>query len=307
MIAEAPFFGYTQEVAAVFPVSGEASIRSHRELYFRHPDGVNIHVSPTPEEARLSMADDILNVLANAEDGQTVILSTGNSSSKFYPVFIEQARERGIDLTRFHYGHLDNYAYDPQAYPDGTDNEDYEKYLRRHFIEPAGIPEDHFHPIRGLSDHPEEVAAEYDAWLSTRPIVAAIAGAMGPEPVVHFAFMKPGMDLERGVSVIDLSEETVERDRQRAIEGGYPPPPDRAFTLGLPHLRRARHLFNINCGPEYRKRVELALTGPVDPNVIATYLRTEGFRDKVHIYLDNDTSAAVSAILFGNDNTPLFR
>ncbi|MBI4065535.1 6-phosphogluconolactonase [Candidatus Gottesmanbacteria bacterium] len=281
------------------PISSDATaaftpvIAGYRETIFHHPDGPNIHMLQSPEAARLAMADDNLDILTTANDGDLVLLSTGNTSKAFYPVFVARAQERRINLARFRYGHIDNYVYDPLNYPFGTDNQDYEKFLRKHFIEPAGIPKDNFFPIHGYTADPHKVASDYDQWLESQRIVVAIAGAFGPKPVAHFAFMKPGMNLEVGVAAINLSGEVVRRDVTRAEEADYPPPPTRAITLGLRHFRRAQHIFTINCGSEYVSRVTLALTGPIDPRVIGTYFRTEGFGKKVNIYLDPATAQPI--------------
>lgn len=266
---------------------------AYQESIFPHPDGPNIHMLQSPQEARLAMADDILDILVTAEDCDLVLLSTGNTSQAFYPVFITRAQEREIDLTRFRYGHIDNFVYDPLNYLYGTDDHDYEKFLREHFIELAGIPEKNFFPIHGYTANPHGTAEEYDQWLELQHIVVAVTGAFGPKPVVHLAFMKPNMDVEVGVAAIDLSDEVIGREAARAAEADYLPPPTRAITLGLRHLRRAENIFNINCGPEYVERVQTALTGPIDPNVIGTYFRTEGFGEKVHLYLDPVTARPI--------------
>lgn len=281
------------------PTSSDATtayipaIVHYQESIFPHPDGPSIHMLQSPQEARLAMADDIFDVLVTTEDGDLVLLSTGNTSQAFYPVFIARAQERGIELTRFRYGHIDNYVYDPLQYPYGTDDHDYEKFLKKHFIDPAGIPEKNFFPIHGYTADPHGTADRYDQWLETQRIVVAITGAFGPKPVVHLAFMKPTMDLEVGVAAINLSDEVVRRDSTRAADSDYEPPPTRAITLGLPHFRRALNIFGINCGPEYVSRVQTALTGPIDPRVIGTYFRTEGFRKKVHLYLDPVTAQPI--------------
>ncbi len=279
---------YTETYLAFAPAGA-----SYQERIFPHPDGPHIHMLQSPEAARLAMANDILDVLAPAADDDLVLLSTGNTSQAFYPVFIERAQERGIDLTRFRYGHIDNYIYDPAMYPDGSDDEDYKKFLMEHFIKPAGISLENFYPIQGLTADPDKTAKEYDQWLDEQHIVVAIAGALGPEPVIHIAFMKPDMDLEVGVAAIDLSDEVVARNAARAAQDGYPPPPIRAITLGLKHFRHADKIYNLNCGREYVDRVRVALTGPIDSNVIGTYLRTQDLGEKVHLYLDALTAQPI--------------
>lgn len=259
--------------------------RFTQESFFRHADGPMIHVSPTPQETHASMADDLLDILASAQVDDTVLLATGNTFVPFFAKLIARARERGISLAKFRWGHIDNFSYNPREYPSGTDDEDYEKYLRKHLIEPAGIPEDHFFPIKGLSANPAKTAADYDRWLGNQHIIVVLMG-LGPEPVVHIAYMRPDMDLEQGAAAIEFSPETDERNKQRAQKEGKPPPPKHGITLGLPHLRRAEHKFVLAYGDSYAERVRLTFGEEINPNVIATHLRTEGFRDTVNVYLD---------------------
>lgn len=277
-------FGWLSEFKARFFPLKEPQVKTRQEIFFRHPDGPLIHVCPTPDQTYAAAVANFLDILEKAKEGDAVLLATGDSYLPFYTVLIARAKN-GVNLAQFRWGHIDNFAYDAKNYPEGTGEQDYEKFLRRHFIEPAGIPNDHLFPIGGLTANATQTAREYNQWLEKQRIIAALMG-LGPEPVVHIAYMKPDMDLEQGVAAIELSPETVARNEERAKKEGKLPPPKTAITLGLPHLRRAEHKFVLACGDGYAERVRLALAEEINPNIIATYLRTEGFRDTVDVYLD---------------------
>src|SRR3990172_3095516 len=96
--------GKTVNISDTFGLTETAAVQSGmKEPFFQHPEGPLIYMLDTPEDARLAIADDILDVLAEANDGDAILLSTGNTSIAFYRVFIARAKQRNIDLTRFHY------------------------------------------------------------------------------------------------------------------------------------------------------------------------------------------------------------
>lgn len=252
---------------------------------FTHPDGPRMQILANRETAAALMANRLLDVLDSARDGDTILLATGNTMLSFYPELIRKAAERQINLARFNYGHIDNFVWRPEDYPNGPGEDDYVRYLRANFVGPAGIPEGRFHPINGFTHTPEKTAAAYNSWLEKQHVIAVLLG-IGPEPVAHLAYMRSDADLEQGVSYLPISPETVARNVKRSQESGKAAPPDECITLGLRFLRRAEHKFVLASGSEYRRRIDVTFNGPVDPQVIATFLRTSGFRETVEVYLD---------------------
>ncbi|OGG01918.1 hypothetical protein A2Z33_01620 [Candidatus Gottesmanbacteria bacterium RBG_16_52_11] len=268
---------------------------SSTEVHFRHPDGPMIHIIPEQTDTILDCVNGILDVLSTAGDGDTVLVAASRTAGMLYPVLIKESERRNIDLNRFTWGHIDNYLYPPESDAGGPEGEDFAAWVRINLIEPAGISPDRFFPLSGRTEDPQKSARMYDEWLSSCRIAAVIAGAPGPEPVVHVAFMNPDMDTECGVCVIPLSPETVERNRERAEAAGKNPPPETAITLGFKHMRRAEHIFSVALGDEYAGRMKMALVDPVSPGVIASQWRTDGFREKVEIYLDRAAGAEIVA------------
>ena len=242
------------------------------------PDGPDVRVSQNRISASKVMAQAVVNVLQTTPAGQTIILATGRTMLGFYPELIRIAEEQKVDLRSFNYGQLDNYVWRPSLYPRGPGSEDFIAYLQKNFLEPAHIPPDHFYPIDGVTEEPAQTAKRYDQWLSKQKI-AAVFLSLGPLPEVHLAYMKANTPLDSGVHALTLSDSTIARNKTRGEKG-----PTEAITLGLANIRAAAHKFVLTIGkPE---EVRLALTGPITPDVVATALRTDGFQESVHVYMD---------------------
>jgi len=242
------------------------------------PDGPDVNIFGDRIKASYAMARAAIDVLKTTPAGQTILLATGKTMLEFYPALIRIAQEQSVDLTSFNYGHLDNYVWRPSSYPNGPGDEDFIKYLKKYFLEPAKIPEDHFYPINGLTEKPDLIAKKYNEWLSTQKIVAVFLG-LGPAPEVHLAYIKEGTSLDKGVHHVFLSAITVARNVGRGEKV-----PTEAITVGLANIKQAANKFVLAIGKT--EEVRLALTGPITNNVVATALRTEGFKETVHAYLD---------------------
>jgi len=228
------------------------------------------------------MAGAVVDVLKTTPAGQTILLATGKTMLEFYPALIRLAEKQSVDLTSFNYGQLDNYVWRPSLYPNGPGEEDFIAYLKKNFLEPARIPNYHYFPINGITEEPELVAQQYNGWLSNQKIAAVFLG-LGPAPEVHLAYIKEGTSPEIGVHHVLLSDITVARNIRRGEKV-----PTEAITVGIANLKQATHKFVLAIGKT--EEVRLALMGPITPNVVATALRTEGFKETVHVYMDEESA-----------------
>jgi 6-phosphogluconolactonase/glucosamine-6-phosphate isomerase/deaminase len=250
------------------------------------PHGPDVNIFDDDAKASISMARAVVEVLKTTPVDQTILLATGKTMLEFYPALIRIAKEQAVDLSSFNYGQLDNYVWRPSVYPNGPGKEDFIEYLQKNFLEPANIPKDHFYPMNGITENPEQVAWEYNDWLSNQKIAAVFLG-LGPAPEVHLAYIKSGTPLDVSVHHALLSDITVSRNKNRGETA-----PNEAITVGLANIKQATHKFVLAIGkPE---EVRLALTGPITLNVVASALRTEGFKETVHLYLDRQSAMSLS-------------
>jgi 6-phosphogluconolactonase/glucosamine-6-phosphate isomerase/deaminase len=238
----------------------------------------DIHTFADGLQASEAMAQAVVDVLKITPAGQTILLATGKTMLDFYPALIRLAQSQSVDLASFNYAHLDTYVWRPSLYPNGPGKEDFITYLKENFLGPANIPADRFFPMNGVTDTPEIEAKRYDDWLTQQSIAVVFLG-LGPPPEVHLAYMNAGTPLETGVHFSTLSDVTVTRNKNRGEMA-----PTEAITVGLSNLRHATHKFVLAINkPE---EVRLAFTGPITTDIVATALRTQGFGESVHVYVD---------------------
>ncbi len=228
-------------------------------------------------EAAAAAAVDTMRDAIAARGEVRVVLATGNSQ---LPLFTALRRSSGVDWARVEAFHMDEYLGIADEHPAS-----FRRFLREQVIEPLGIGT--FHGIEGAPEHAERTMVTYEAALRSGPIDLC---CMGIGENGHLAFNDPPFarfDDDRMLRVVTLDD--VSR-RQQVGEGHFPDlaaVPERAITLTIPALLRARRVLVVV--PEARKAeaVQRALEGPIETACPASILRTV---EHATLYLDRDSA-----------------
>ncbi|MDE1768694.1 MAG: glucosamine-6-phosphate deaminase [Candidatus Micrarchaeota archaeon] len=80
----------------------------------------------------------------------------------------------------------------------------------------------------------------------------------------HIGFNEPGSDLNSEIRIVDLTRETVKRNEA---------PHSKALTMGIKEIMESRFIMLIASGTDKSRAVQMAIEGPVTPEVPASFLQ----------------------------------
>lgn len=238
-------------------------------------------VSPTPAAMATAAAEAGAAAIRAALDKSTtcnIIVATGASQMEMLTAL---AAAPGIDWTRVHGFHLDEYIGLPITHPAS-----FRLYLWQRFVSRLPVPMASFHYLDGETsggNGPVETSRRVGAVLDQHPIDVAFVG-IGENG--HLAFNDPPADFEtkQPYLVVELDEACR---RQQMGEGWFPTlddVPTRAISMSVSRILASRKI--ICTVPDARKAeaVRNAIEGGVTPDVPASALQQHA---DVQLFLDD--------------------
>ncbi|MGB4102213.1 MAG: glucosamine-6-phosphate deaminase [Alphaproteobacteria bacterium] len=210
------------------------------------------------------MAAECFAAVLRAKPEALTVLPAGMTPLPFYAAVRAMVAAGNIG-SGFTFLQLDEYC----GLPDG-DQRLFASWLAREVLDPLGIPVARrlcFHSA--APDPAVDVARMTGALAAYGPIDIAFVG-LGSNG--HIGFNEPGSAFDSTVRVVDLAAPTLATN---AAYWGSAAMPERAYTLGLGDLRAARHTVMLVSGAAKAGILRRALTGPVGPDVPATYLQQQ--------------------------------
>lgn len=191
------------------------------------------------------------------------------------------AREEGIDWSRVHAFHMDEYVgLSPEA------PQSFGCYLREHVF--SRLPFRSVNYLRGDAPDAQAECGRYGALLDRYPADVVMLG-IGENG--HIAFNDPWVaDFDDPVRVKVVPLDPVCR-LQQVHDGCFErleQVPERALTLTIPALARAGHLFCTVPAATKREAVNRTVTGPIGAQVPATVMRRH---PDATLFCDPDSAA----------------
>ncbi len=161
-------------------------------------------------------------------------------------------------------------------------------WLKRSFVDPAGIPWERVQAVAATDPDPDAAAATYDATIvGAGGFDLAVLG-LGPNG--HIAYNEPGSPAASRTRVLDLTPESVAQASAYWTPGVATPA--RAITVGVGTVLEADHLLLIVSGPAKAEMLRRALEEPMGPEVPASWLRLAG--DRLHVIADEAAASALA-------------
>jgi glucosamine-6-phosphate deaminase len=145
-------------------------------------------------------------------------------------------------------------------------------WMRRSFLEPLGVPDEHVIRLP-LDGDLEGACAAFDRDLDRRGGVDLAILGLGLNG--HLGFNEPPSPRNAPTRAVALSPETITANA-RYWGGDVADVPPRAVTIGLAPLLAAREILLLVSGRGKREIVHRALEGPVGPDVPASFLQQAG-------------------------------
>jgi glucosamine-6-phosphate deaminase len=213
-----------------------------------------------------------------ARPSPRLLLPTGRTPGGMYAALRAKARAGALPSAGATVLQLDEYA---GLAP--TDPRSFAAQLRAAL---DGIPLHELITIDGAAPDLAAEAARHDAAVEGAPIDLAVLG-LGRDG--HVAFDEPPARVASGVRVVRLAATT--RDDAAASFGGLDGVPDRALTVGLGTLYRARELLLLVTGAEKAIALRSMLEEPVHAGSPASLLRDH---PRLTILCDRDAAARLT-------------
>jgi glucosamine-6-phosphate deaminase len=237
-------------------------------------------VSVHPSRAALgaaagALAGRHLRAVLHEQERASVMLAAAPSQSATLDALTD---EPDVDWSRVDCFHMDDYLGLAPDAPQG-----FGAWLQREFVD--RVPRVTFHRMEVGGD-PEEAARAYARVMPDGPFDLVLLG-LGVNG--HLAFNDPPADFDDPADTRVVTLDAVSR-RQQVDEGHFPTVddvPQRAITVTIPRLLRARHVIASVPGEAKRAAVAATLTAPIGPDHPGTALRTH---PDVALFLDTESA-----------------
>ena len=200
-----------------------------------------------------------------AKPNAAIVVPTGNTPMGFYRELAVLHVQGACETTHLRVFQLDEYL---GVLP--SDERSFYGWIKRTFLDPMHIPEEHAVRLRGEATDPREACREYDA--AVQKVGGFDVAVLGLGRNGHLGFNEPPADPQSFTHVVELAEET--RASNARYWDGRERIPGRAITCGMAHLLAARQVIVLVSGEQKRDILQRTLEGPVTPEVPASYLQT---------------------------------
>lgn len=244
---------------------------------------IMIHVSNTSQELGVQAADAIAGLLNEAVSRQghaRLVLSTGASQFETIEALV------GLDLpwSQVEMFHLDEYAGLPESHPAS-----FRKYLKERFVSRVSLKAAYF--VDGEGDVAGNIKA-LSCELAKQPVDVGVIG-IGENG--HIAFNDPPADFEteEAYKIVDLDEKCK---KQQVGEGWFADVdavPKQAITMCVKQIMSCRHIVTAVPHRVKADAILNTVTGPVDPRVPATVLKTH---PDWKLFLDRHSAARLLSL-----------
>ncbi|PYO02423.1 MAG: hypothetical protein DMD91_03825 [Candidatus Rokuibacteriota bacterium] len=148
--------------------------------------------------------------------------------------------------------------------------------LRREFLSWAPVKPEHCHPFRVDAPDLEAMCREYEETIASLGGLDLVMLGLGPN--AHLASNEPGSAFDSITRPVRLLEESVAymASDEANVAASLGPLAEKAVTLGLATIMRAREVVVIVSGRGKRLALQRLMDGPIGPGVPASILRGHG-------------------------------
>jgi glucosamine-6-phosphate deaminase len=224
-------------------------------------------------------AAEVVSRVVRAKPNAALSVPTGRTPLSMFDALAARAARDEIDFTQVEFYCLDEFLGRTAA-----DAHSLTGWLWTAFLSRVGADPRRVHELPTTAPDPARAATEHDARLTARGGLDLAVLGIGPNG--HVGYNEPGSALNSATRVVTL---TPESSRQAAAYWNDAAlKPERAMTMGIGTLLRAKEIVLIASGAEKARILRAALDGLIGPDVPASWLRRKG----PHLTVIADRAAA---------------
>ena len=208
-------------------------------------------------------------------------LATGSTPKKTYAALAKLVKERGLNLSKLHCFHLDEYVgFSPK------DTRSFVFYLYNDVVHPLGLKREQVTFWQGEAPNRLEECRRYQeeirryGWIDCQILGLVVNG--------HIGFNEPGSLKESRCREVALTEETL-RHNAKDLQDGFQP--THALTMGIADILEAKKILMLVSGKNKTESLRRFLEEKENPAYPASFLK--GHRN-LTVIADQDAVDGVS-------------
>lgn len=209
-------------------------------------------------------------------------LATGSSPIGLYKKMTADHNTNGTSYKNVVTFNLDEYIGLPASH-----DQSYRTFMQENLFDNIDVRKENIHIPRGDAEDMEKEAEEYEALLSGYEIDLQILG-IGSDG--HIGFNEPGTPFDSVTHITDLTEQT-RKDNARFFEDDIDEVPEKAITMGLASIMRAKKIVVIATGANKADAVCGMIKGPKDVSCPSSVLQDH---PDVTVILDHAAAAGLN-------------
>jgi glucosamine-6-phosphate deaminase len=211
------------------------------------------------EEAIQTVASIILEKILS-HPASVIGLATGRTMEPVYASFVQSVKTQNVSLDKSFFFMLDEYLGLPENHPSS-----FKHYIKTHLINPLALSESQFafppaHALDGGSHYETSLIESGGVDLQLLGI-----GQNG-----HIGFNEPGSTKISRTRVVDLTQETIEANREQFVDSIIP---SQALSMGIGTILDAKNLLMLATGKSKAETIKYLLNHHDDPSCPATFLK----------------------------------
>ncbi len=244
--------------------------------------GFDVEVLPDAAAVGRRAADIVAAAVAEKPD-LVLAMPTGSTPLPMFEEIIARVERGELDLSRVRLFCLDDYV---GVTPD--DPNSLTGWLRRVFIEPAGIPWANVRAAPADAPDPDAACIAYEADLAAAGGLDLAVLGLGPNG--HIAYNEPGSAAETRTRTLDLTPESIAQATAYWQPGVSTP--ERGLTMGVGTLLESKRIVLIVTGGAKADILRRSLEGPMTADVPGSWLQLAA--GKTTVVVDQGAAAGLS-------------
>jgi glucosamine-6-phosphate deaminase len=231
-------------------------------------------------DAMSALAADTVASTVTAHPDAAITLPTGTTPRGMYEALVARIHDGAVSFDSVEFFCLDDYL--GKGIRDETS---LTAWLDAVFFTPARLHGGNIHFVPTLAPDPEAAAEDYERAIEAKGGLELAVLGLGPNG--HIGFNEPGSPIDSRTRVVQLTAES--RDQNAAYYESAEAIPDKAMTIGISTLLKARQVVLIASGAAKSAILRASLQGPVTSEVPGSYLQTIG--DRLMVIADVEAAA----------------
>lgn len=215
------------------------------------------------EEVGVLAGDYIANEINNKSD-IVLGLATGSTPISTYNHLVDLYNDKKVDFVNVKTVNLDEYiGLEP------TNSQSYRYFMNDNLFGKVNIKPENTRVPSGISSDFEKECVDYENLI--KDLGGVDLQLLGIGTNGHIGFNEPSDSFQKGTSVVDLTESTIESNKR--FFDSMEDVPKQAISMGIKTIMMAKKILLIATGSSKAEIMGKAVNGPITPNVPASVLQ----------------------------------